>query len=152
MPREDAHSTGRHGECGPSPRNLMDNADCARTLAEIEAQFLERNSALGWTIARELADFTVAFITAKDGQLAPAGTGTLVSFRDSHYFLTARHVWEREKARTGLESARTKSFPMAPLLPHPVGTNGGRTLRYSESPRSASLASLRSVGRSSRSQ
>jgi hypothetical protein len=31
---------------------------------------------------------------ANDGQLSPAGTGTLVSFRDSQYFLTATHVWE----------------------------------------------------------
>jgi hypothetical protein len=75
----------------------MDKDDCKRALAEIEAQFLARDSALGRGIARELADFTVAFITAKDGQLLPAGTGTLVSFRESHYFLTARHVWEGER-------------------------------------------------------
>lgn len=79
----------------------MDKEDCKRTLAEIEAQFLVRDSALAWSIARELADFTVAFITARDGRLAPAGTGTLVSFRESHYFLTARHVWEGGRDQKG---------------------------------------------------
>lgn len=72
----------------------MDKEECKQALAEIGAQFLARESALGWSIARELADFTVTFVAESDGDLAPAGTGTLVSFRDSHYFLTARHVWE----------------------------------------------------------
>ncbi len=61
---------------------------------EIEEEVLAKDSPLCWTIARELADFTVPFIVANDGELSPAGTGTLVAFRDSHYFLTATHVWE----------------------------------------------------------
>jgi|SRR6266850_4486385 len=72
----------------------MDKNACRKILGEIEEQVLAKDSPLCWTIARELADFTVAFIVANDGQLSPAGTGTLVSFRDSHYFLTATHVWE----------------------------------------------------------
>jgi len=63
-------------------------------LAKIEQQFLAADSTLSWNTALELADFTVAFITSEDGELRPAGTGTLVSFFDSHYFLTAGHVWE----------------------------------------------------------
>lgn len=72
----------------------MDKDACKKILAEIEALITASGSPLCWTIARELAEFTVAFVMSKDGQLAPAGTGTLVSFRDSHYFLTATHVWE----------------------------------------------------------
>jgi hypothetical protein len=91
----------------------MDKEDCKRALAEIEAQLLARDSALCWSIARELADFTVVFITAKDGQLAPAGTGTLVSFRESHYFLTARHVWEGERdQKSGLKNCDWIRIPL----------------------------------------
>jgi hypothetical protein len=75
----------------------MDKEDCSKALAEIEEQFLASDSPLGWSIGRELADFTVAFITASQGQLAPAGTGTLVYFKDCHYILTASHVWEALK-------------------------------------------------------
>lgn len=91
----------------------MDKEDCKRTLAEIEARFLGRDSALCWNIARELADFTVVFITARNGQLAPAGTGTLVSFRESHYFLTARHVWEGEGGhKSGLKNCDWIRIPL----------------------------------------
>jgi hypothetical protein len=72
----------------------MDKNGARKILSEIEEQFLAKDSPLCWTIARELADFTVAFIVANGGELSPAGTGTLVSFQDSHYFLTAAHVWE----------------------------------------------------------
>ena len=79
----------------------------------MEKQFLARDSALCWSIARELADFTVVFITAKDEQLAPAGTGTLVSFRESHYFLTARHVWEGERdQKNGLKNCDWIRIPL----------------------------------------
>lgn len=72
------------------------NKEAARKqLDGIAEEILAKGSPLCWTIARELADFTVAFIVANDGRLSPAGTGTLVSFRDSHYFLTATHVWEK---------------------------------------------------------
>jgi hypothetical protein len=74
----------------------MDKNACRKILDEIAEQVLAKDSPLCWTIARELADFTVAFIVAKDGRLSPAGTGTLVSFRGSHYFLTAAHVWEKK--------------------------------------------------------
>jgi hypothetical protein len=91
---------------------LMDNEACKKDLAQIEAQFLARDSALCWSIARELADYTVAFITATNGQLAPAGTGTLVSFGDSNYFLTARHVWEGEPNRkNGLKNCDSICIP-----------------------------------------
>jgi hypothetical protein len=72
----------------------MDKDAGRKIIEQIEEQILAKDSPLCWTIARELADFTVAFVVANDGQLSPAGTGTLVSFRDSHYFLTATHVWE----------------------------------------------------------
>jgi hypothetical protein len=72
----------------------MDRDACRKILAEIEEQIVAKESPLGWKIGRELADYTVAFVISKDGELRPAGTGTLVSFRGGHYFLTAAHVWE----------------------------------------------------------
>src|ERR1700733_58122 len=78
----------------------MDNMDIEsrkNALAEVEEQFLASDSPLCWSIARELSEFTVAFITASNGRFAPAGAGTLVSFRDSHFILTASHVWESLK-------------------------------------------------------
>ena len=74
----------------------MDKDACRKILDELAQEVLAEDSPLCWMIARELADFTVAFIVANDGQLSPAGTGTLVSYRDSHYFLTAAHVWEKK--------------------------------------------------------
>lgn len=71
----------------------MDQDARRKAFQELEAEILAADSPLCWRIARELADYTVAFIVANDGLLSPAGTGTLVSFRGSHYFLTAAHVW-----------------------------------------------------------
>lgn len=72
----------------------MDRAACAKILAELQQLVLETESRLCWRIARELADYTIAFVSLKDGQMRSAGTGTLVSFCNSHYILTATHVWE----------------------------------------------------------
>lgn len=70
-------------------------------------------SALGDKIARELSDYTVAFITSKKGELLPAGSGTLVSFRDSYYVLTAAHVWlGREGKDDGLSRADRILIPL----------------------------------------
>jgi len=66
---------------------------CGEALAEIEAMVNATPSKLCWTLARELADFTVAFVVFRNGEMSPAGSGTLVTFRGSHYFLTAAHVW-----------------------------------------------------------
>ena|ERR1700733_402540 len=96
----------------------MDRESCKKTLTEIEEQFLAIDSPLCWRIARELADFTVAFITASNGHLAPAGTGTLVSFRDSHYILTACHVWEN-----GLKKCDYIRIPLKENEPCRFGIN-----------------------------
>jgi hypothetical protein len=85
----------------------MDKSACRKILDEVAEQVLAKDSPLCWAIARELADFTVPFIVTNDGQLSPAGTGTLVSFRDSHYFLTATHVWE--------EALKTSDWIRIPL-------------------------------------
>jgi hypothetical protein len=70
-------------------------------------------SMLGDKIARELSDYTVAFITSKKGDLWPAGSGTLVSFRDSYYVLTAAHVWlGREGKEDGLSRADRILIPL----------------------------------------
>lgn len=105
-----------------------------KVLDEIQEQFLAKDSSFCWTITRELADFTVAFIVANDGQLSPAGTGTLVSFGDSHYFLTASHVWEEalkisDWIRIPLKENEPCRFAMSPReivsysAPIPAGWN-----------------------------
>jgi hypothetical protein len=78
----------------------MDQTERAEILNKIEKLlYYENPSALGETIARELGDYTVAFIMSKNGEFRPAGTGTLVSFCNSHYLLTAAHVWEEKLIR-----------------------------------------------------
>jgi hypothetical protein len=69
-------------------------------------------SALGDRISRELDDYTVAFITSKNGELLPAGSGTLVSFCDSKYVLTAAHVWHGDKPDNGLKNADAVLIPI----------------------------------------
>jgi hypothetical protein len=73
----------------------------------------DRPSALGDKIARELSDYTVAFVTSKKGELRPAGSGTLVSFRDSYYVLTAAHVWHGRPGKDdGLSRADKILIPL----------------------------------------
>jgi hypothetical protein len=113
----------------------MDKADRKKALAEIEAQFLARDSALCWGISRELADFTVAFITATDGKLAPAGTGTLVSFSDSHYFLTARHVWEgKGDQKSGLKNCDWIRIPLKENSPCRFAISPNEIVPYGPTP------------------
>jgi hypothetical protein len=71
-------------------------------VAEIEKLLFDSASGLGDTIAREINQYTVALISARAGQLSLAGTGTLISFLESPYILTAAHVWE-EKLKTADE-------------------------------------------------
>ena len=110
--------------------NFMDRTSCAAILAELQALVLEASSPLCWRIARELADYTVAFIALKNGQMLPAGTGTLVSFHKSHYILTAAHVWEKllkesdsifiplkEKTRQRITIKRDEIIPCETILP-----------------------------------
>jgi len=112
---------------GQAPIN---RSTCRKILAEIEELILANDSPLCWTIARELADFTVAFITSNDDQLLPAGTGTLVSFRDSHYFLTAAHVWEG-----ALKKSDSIRIPLKEKQPLPLRnqSEGNRFIRCSHS-------------------
>jgi hypothetical protein len=80
---------------------------------ELEQLLLSHEpSALGDRISRELDDYTVAFITSKNGKLSPAGSGTLVSFRDSKYVLTAAHVWHGDDPDNGLKNADTVLIPI----------------------------------------
>jgi hypothetical protein len=69
-------------------------------------------SPLGERIARELADYSVAFVASRDGELEAAGSGTLISFRDSHYILTAAHVWHGNKSTNGLKKADSILIPI----------------------------------------
>lgn len=67
-------------------------------LREIEAVLRDENSGLLDSIVRDIGSFTVAlfgvFELEEGERLQLAGTGTLVSVAESHYILTARHVWE----------------------------------------------------------
>jgi hypothetical protein len=69
-------------------------------------------SSLGDRIGRELDDYTVAFITSRNGKLSPSGSGTLVSFRDSKYVLTAAHVWHGDDPDNGLKNADAVLIPI----------------------------------------
>jgi hypothetical protein len=72
----------------------------------------DESSSLGYRITRELCDYTVAFITWKKGELRPAGSGTLVSFLDSYYILTAAHVWHGDTPEKGLKNADRIIIPL----------------------------------------
>jgi len=66
---------------------------------EIMASLAEESSGLRDRIVRDIGSFTVALFAvsgARDGDhLSLAGTGTLlVAIADSHFILTAAHVWE----------------------------------------------------------
>jgi hypothetical protein len=68
-------------------------------LREIEAVLRDEKSGLRDRIVRDIGSFTVALFgvfESKEGErLQLGGTGTLVSIAESHYILTARHVWEK---------------------------------------------------------
>jgi len=80
---------------------------------ELEQLLLSHEpSALGDRISRELDDYTVAFITSKNGKRSPAGSGTLVSYHNSKYILTAAHVWHGDDPENGLKNADTILIPI----------------------------------------
>lgn len=68
-------------------------------LCEIEAILRDEKSVLRERIVRDIGTFTVALFgvfESKEGdRLQLGGTGTLVAVADSHYILTAAHVWEK---------------------------------------------------------
>jgi hypothetical protein len=79
----------------------------------------DKPSALGEKIGRELNNYTVAFITLTKGELRPAGSGTLVSFCDSYYVLTAAHVWHgRDSRADGLSHADKILIPLKENQPN----------------------------------
>jgi hypothetical protein len=78
----------------------MNKEECDEIQSEIAKLVLAEPSELMWSTARELANYTVAFVAAKGDELAPAGTATLVWFQGTHYFLTAAHVWEKGLKRS----------------------------------------------------
>lgn len=75
--------------------------------------FSHEPSALGDRIARDLDNYSVAFITSNNGALAPAGSGTLVSFRGGKFVLTAGHVWHGDgRSDSGLKNADAIQIPL----------------------------------------
>ena len=64
---------------------------------EIANILRDEKSGLRERVVRNLGDFTVALLAIYNGpseRLALAGTGTLVAIDESHFILTARHVWD----------------------------------------------------------
>jgi hypothetical protein len=93
-----------------APRD-ENHVDISRQVKQLLAT--KEPSVLGDRIGRELSDYTVAFITSKGGELRPAGSGTLVSFCDSYYVLTAAHVWHGTDGGTdGLSRADNILIPL----------------------------------------
>ena len=92
---------------------MMSRDECEKIVREIERLIFEETpSKLGEEIGRELDDYSVAFLVAKDGEILPAGTGTAVTFLGSHYFLTASHVWHGRYGHDGLKAADTIVIPL----------------------------------------
>jgi hypothetical protein len=81
---------GMHAES--APRGLGETPD----QAAITAQLLDDSSGLREEVVREIGRHTVALlVVSRAGDIALAGTGTLVSFCDGRYILTASHVWKK---------------------------------------------------------
>jgi len=74
--------------------------------SEIEAQLRDENSGLREKIMRDIGSSTVALVRAvrsgEPGGATLGGTGSLVAIEDSHYILTAAHVWQKFVAK-GIE-------------------------------------------------
>jgi hypothetical protein len=87
-----------------------DDADLAPELRQMLTS--HEPSALGDRISRELDNYSVAFITSKEGERSPAGSGTLISFRNSKYILTAAHVWHGDSPDNGLKNADSILIPI----------------------------------------
>lgn len=106
---------------------MMSRGECEKIAREIERLiFQETPSKLGEEIGRELDDYSIAFLVAKDGEILPAGTGTAVTFLGSHYFLTASHVWHQalksaDAVVIPLKEGARKRFSIKPTALVPFG-------------------------------
>ena len=106
---------------------MMSQGECEKIAREIQRLIFEETpSKLGEEIARELDDYSVAFLVAKDGAILPAGTGTTVTFLGSHYFLTASHVWNEalksaDSVVIPLKEGTRKQFSIKPTALVPFG-------------------------------
>ena len=88
-------------QMGEIPGN-EENHDKAKSPEQIEVLLRDRNSDLWNRTSRCVHNYTVALLTLpRTGSAAPApaGSGTLVKVADSHYILTAAHVWQ-ERLKT----------------------------------------------------
>ena len=87
-----------------------------KTLKEIQAILLDENSGMRDEIVRTLGTSTVALFaidgSEADERLRFCGTGSLVQFANSHYILTAAHVWEGTDGKNGLKSSQRIGITM----------------------------------------
>jgi hypothetical protein len=69
------------------------------TPEEIEAIVRDDNSGVRKSIVRSVGTFTVSLFAISNSEagerLDLCGTGTLVAIAESHFILTAAHVWDR---------------------------------------------------------
>ena len=75
----------------------MDNGASINEYGDVqESSSADLPSEIDVATAREIGVSAVAVFAASEGQpLKFGGSGTLVAVADSHYILTAAHVWER---------------------------------------------------------
>lgn len=67
----------------------MENPDTKKVWAEFDG-----SAELKVSLVRDIGRFTVALFASDGNQIRLAGTGTLLTVSNSHYILTAAHVWE----------------------------------------------------------
>jgi len=75
----------------------MMNETNEQALAEVEACLKDESLSLRLreSVNRETGMYTVALLPLSQQGIEPGATGTLVSFLDSYYILTAGHVWHK---------------------------------------------------------
>ena len=105
-----AKTQGQSGKKVPTPEEI------SAILEDPKAELWQRTS-------RCVFDYTVALLTIPTSSVvapAPAGTGTLVRIANSHYILTAAHVWEER-----LQSSRQVGLTLTPDIDHcsPIETS-----------------------------
>jgi hypothetical protein len=89
---------------------------------EIAAMLLDEKSGMRESVVRDVGTSTVALFAISTGEREPlrsSGTGSLVQFANSHYILTAAHVWEER-----LKSARQVGITLKEGIDHryPIDT------------------------------
>jgi hypothetical protein len=96
----------------------MNERECEATFVELESLIFATPSPLCESIGRELAFYTIPFVAVHDGMMGTGAGGTLVSFDNEHYILTAAHVWsvlrKSDMIRIPLKEGAATRFEISP--------------------------------------